>query len=220
VFILIVIFSALKGVSTGFFAGVARIIGLILGIAVALIGYRPLAAYLDSQWAWGDTIAEFLVGRFSQSLLSGLVNKIPINELQQTIPGNLDNIAHQLAITALEFISFVVLLMVVALAVKLMMRFFSGAVAHTFLSPLDHFGGLLLGLVRGVLIVLVMALLLEPVLAAGVIVGHEKTGFLGRAAAGSLIIPYAWQLLNIINLHFPLWPSSLDLLWINGCKYI
>ncbi|WP_347489473.1 CvpA family protein [Desulfoscipio sp. XC116] len=228
VLIVIIAFSALRGLSGGFFAGVARIIGLILGIAVAFTGYRPLAAYLDKQWGWGDNIAEFLVNRFSHSLLQEIADKFSIDKFGQNIPYSnsqlisegLSTIAHQIAVTLLEFLSFIVLLLVVALIVRMIMRFFSGAVAHTFLSPLDHLGGLLLGLVRGVIIVLIVALLIEPVLAAGVITSQEKAGFISRAAASSLVISYAYQLLNILNIHFSLWQSSGGLSVLNGCKNI
>ncbi len=211
VLILIVIFSAIKGLRTGFFAGVARFIGLILGITVAFTGYRKLAAYADRQWGWGDSITELLVNHFSSSLLNDVTNKININKLQQNIPHyqdqllseGLNNIAHQLAITVLDFLSFIVILILVTLVVKMAMSFFSSAVAHTFLSPLDYFGGLLLGLVRGVLIVLIITLLLEPVLATEVNSSQTQAGFISHAAKGSLIVPYSLQLLNILNLHLP-----------------
>lgn len=220
VLILIIAFSAIRGLSTGFFAGVARLLGLILGIAAAFTCYRQLAAYLDAQWGWGDSIAGFLVNHFSNSLIPDLAGKISMDGLQQTIPGSLDNIAHQLALSVLEFISFVLILLAVALVVKIIMQFFSGAVAHTFLSPLDHMGGLLLGLARGLVIVLVVALLLEPMLSTGVMAGYEQSGTISRAVAGSLLIPYAYQILDVINLHFPLSSSPIDLIMVNGCRYI
>ncbi|AGL03970.1 CvpA family protein [Desulfoscipio gibsoniae] len=223
VLIIIIILSALRGLNTGFFVGISRIIGLILGIAVAFTCYRSLADYLHKQWGWGNSIADFILNHLSFSFLQDLIGKMPITSYQtipgdqiQSIPESLNNIAHQLAMTILEFLSFIALLILVALVVKMIMRFTSGAIAHTFLSPLDHFGGLILGLARGVIIVLVMALLLEPVLAAGVIANHEKAGFISQAANGSIIIPYAWQLLNIVDIHLPLWQSSIVLHGING----
>ncbi|TYO96430.1 CvpA family protein [Desulfallas thermosapovorans] len=220
VLILVITLSALRGLSTGFFAGVARLLGLILGIAAAFTCYRRLAAYLDAQWGWGDSIAGFLINHFSNSLLPDLAGKISMDGLQQTIPGSLDSIAHQLALSVLEFISFVLILLAVAMVVKIIMQFFSGAVAHTFLSPLDHIGGLLLGLARGLVIVLLVALFLEPVLSTGVMAGYEQNGAISRAVAGSLLIPYAYQILDVINLHFPLSASPVDLIVMHGCRYI
>ncbi len=208
VLILIIIFSAIKGLRIGLFAGFARVIGLILGITVAFKGYRILAAYLDRQWGWGDSITELLVNHFS-SLLNDVTNNVYINKLQENIPHyknqliseGINDIAHQVSITVLEFLSFILIFILVALVVKIAMSFFSSAVAYTFLSPLDYFGGLILGLVRGVIIVLVIALLLEPVLATVANTSQEQAGFISYAVKGSLLVPYALQLLNILNLH-------------------
>jgi len=212
VFILIVVFSALKGLSTGFFAGVAKIISLILGITVAFIGYRPLAVYLEREWGWGDSIAELLLKHFSTSSLQDIANKIFINKLQQDflhrqnqqLSEGLHSIVNHLTTTILEFLAFMLLLIMVVLVVGMIMGLFSGAITHTFLSPIDYFGGLLLGLVRGVIIVVVITLLLEPVIVTGLSDSQVEGGFITQAANRSLIVPHTLQLLKILNFHVPI----------------
>jgi len=216
VFVLIVLFSALKGLSTGLFAGLAKIISLVLGITVAFIAYRPLAVYLEGQWGWGDSIAESLLKHFSTSSIQDIANRILTNKLQQNflhhqnqqLSEGLHSIVNQLALIILEFISFMLLLIIVILVVRLLMGLFSGAITHTFLSPLDYIGGLFLGLARGVIIVLLMTLLLEPVIVTGIVDSQVEGGFITQATNRSLIVPHAVQLLKILNIHMPIFSLS------------
>ncbi|KAF1085919.1 Colicin V production protein [Sporotomaculum syntrophicum] len=208
VFILIIIFSTIRGLSTGFIVGVSSFAGLVLGITSAIIGYRSLAVYLDNQWGWGNSISELILNYLPPTSLQDLINKISIvnfqlNNQNKLMSESLNNVADQLAINILYFISFFLILIFVSLFVKVALGFFSGAVTHTFLRPLDYLGGLILGLVRGLIIVLVVAFFLEPISAASVIASQEKTGFIYLATNRSLIIPYALELLNMFNLHLP-----------------
>lgn len=224
-FIVIIILSIWQGMRSGFIAAVAKLVGLVCGFIVAITGYRPLSVYIDQQWGWRDSIANFLLEQIPLPVLQGLYSNTNFNELQKLItahdaesktaffPENmvldgLHNIANHLAITLLYIISFIALLLVISLLVTIILRMFSGAVSHTFLKPVDRFGGLVLGLVRGGIIVLIIIVLLEPLLASGVIANGEKAGVLGQAVKNSFLIPYAWQVLNDLNLHFSIWPTN------------
>ncbi len=199
VLLLIVIFSTLTGLRNGLFIGLARIIGLILSITMAFMFYRTLSAYFDKQWECGSKIAKLIVNHFSSSSLNDLINKIPYYQDQLVLDVN--NIAYQLAIKLLDFFSFILILILVSLVVKMVMGFCSSAISYTFLSPLDSFGGFIFGFLRGVIVILVISLILEPELAREVNTSQTQVNFIICAAKGSLIIPYALQLLNILNLH-------------------
>jgi len=225
IMLLIILFSTWRGIHTGFIAGAAGLAGLVLGFAAAFIGYAPLALYMESRWGWGGAIATFIMDKLPLSVLDELINNDYMNNLQNISPGvkatgYVTNMAYQVAMSILEIISFLLLLVAVSLLVRIVLGIFSGAVAHTFLSPLDRFGGLLLGAVRGLVIITFMVILLEPLLASGLTQGQGDPGFLGRAAAGSVLMPHIWQLLNILNMHIPAWQSLVDIFKSGGSNYI
>jgi uncharacterized membrane protein required for colicin V production len=223
--LLIIFFSAWRGLHTGFIASAAGLAGLVLGLAAAFIGYAPLALYMENRWGWGGAIATFINDKLPLSVLDELIKNDYMNNLQITVPGvkatgYITNMVYQAAMSILEIISFLLLLVAVSLLVKIVLRMFSGAVAHTFFSPLDRFGGLLLGVVRGLVIITLMAILLEPLLATGAAPVQGDPGFLGRAVAGSALMPYVWHILNILNMHIPAWQSLGDIFKSGGSNYI
>ncbi len=214
VLLVIIILSAWQGLRKGFLAGIARLLGLVLGLAAAFAGYGALADYLDRQWGWGNAIAAFFAEHLPQGVLQVLYDRLPLAGdypavilPEQVIIEEMLAAAHGVADFILNIIAFTMLFLVVFLLVVLVMRIFAGAVEHSFLSPLDRLGGLLLGAARGILVVIIVAVLLEPVLASGALAGGEVSGVLGRAATGSLFVSYAWLLLDAVNIHFPGWPA-------------
>lgn len=215
---LIVALSAWRGLWTGFIAGVARLLGLVLGLAAAFAGYKSLALYLDRQWNWSDSISLFIMERFPQLLLQdaldGAVPGFALNQAEeylreQMVTGYPAAAAQQVAVSVLELLSFIALALAVYVLVVIMMRVLSGAAAHTFFSPLDRLGGLVLGLARGALVIIIVAGVLTPLYASGAIAEGEKAGFLGHAVTGSVILPYAQAVLDFLKLQFPGWPPFI-----------
>jgi uncharacterized membrane protein required for colicin V production len=222
--------SALQGLRTGLIAGVSRLLGLVAGIAAAYTWHRPLALYFDRQLGWGDSVANFLLKWLPQPLLQGMAGSLSLTDLKQfmpikgmqkgaavgrDIPAGLADLAHQLALSLLELFSFIVLLIAITMVVSMIFRIFSGVIAVTPFGPLNRLGGLVLGLARGILIVLVIVMLLQQFMPAGA----GENGMLGRAAANSNFMPYVRQALDLLNLHFPGLPPAGGLLKAVVSKY-
>lgn len=222
---IIVALSAWRGLRTGLIAGMARILGLVLGLAAAFAGYVPLARYADRQWHWGDSIASFLMERFPRLLLDhapvGTDPGSPLNRAgeeylrEQLVTGHLSTAAREMAGSILELLSFIALALAVYILVIIVMHAISGAAKHSFLSPLDRLGGLVLGLARGVLVTIIVAGVLTPLYSNGTMAPEGDAGLLGRAVAGSVILPYAQAVLELLKLQFPGWPP-----FTNPANYI
>jgi len=214
---IIIALSAWRGLKAGFIVGVARLLGLVLGLAAAFTGYKNLAVYLDRQWNWGESISVFILERFPQALVNGALDNIVPGNLPGSAPGGehlFDDMvtnyaaiaAREMAGSVLELLSFVILALSVYILVNIMMRAISGAAAHSILGPLDRVGGLILGLARGSLIIIIAAALLNPMYSAGAVTGDVQNGFLSHAVTGSVVLPYAQSAVEFLKLQFPGWP--------------
>lgn len=215
--IIIISLSAWHGLKAGFIVGVARLLGLVLGLAAAFTGYKNLAVYLDHQWNWGESISVFILERFPQALINGALDSIAPGSLTEPTPGSEQlledmvtgyaaNAAREMAGSVLELISFAILALAVYILVNIMMRALSGAASHSLLGPLDRIGGLILGLARGGLVIIIAAALLNPMYSAGAVTGDVQNGFLGHAVTGSVVLPYAQTAVEFLKLQFPGWP--------------
>ncbi|MFA7467324.1 MAG: CvpA family protein [Desulfotomaculaceae bacterium] len=215
--IAIIVLSAWHGFKAGFIVGVARLLGLVLGLAAAFTGYKNLAVYLDRQWNWGESISVFILERFPQALMDGALDSSAPENMNGLISGSeqllQDQVtnyatiaAREMAGSVLELLSFVILALAVYILVNIMMRALSGAAAHTILGPLDRIGGLILGLARGGLVIIIAAALLNPMYSAGAVTGDVQTGFLSHAVIGSVVLPYAQTAVEFLKLQFPGWP--------------
>jgi len=114
--------------------------------------------------------------------------------------------AREMAGSILELLSFVILALAVYILVNIMMRAISGAASHSILGPLDRVGGLILGLARGGLVIIIAAALLNPMYSAGAVTGDVQSGFLSQAVTGSVVLPYAQSAVEFLKLQFPGWP--------------
>jgi len=216
--IIIMALSTWQGLRTGLILGIARLAGLIGGLVIAFTWHRTLALYLDSQWGWGDKLAFLIMERMPLPLLEGLMEKMSFNGIEQllqdygiletsTLPQEINDslwgLSYHLAMSALDLISFLLLLFATVITVSIIFKIIAGTIAHTFLSPFDRLGGLILGFTRGVIVVLIVVMLIQSLLVAGTVQGESSNGFWGRAAKSSVILPYTYQVLDIINLQLP-----------------
>jgi len=205
--IIIIALSAWRGLKAGFIVSVARLLGLVLGLAAAFTGYKNLAVYLDRQWNWGEAISVFILERFPQALVDGTLDSITGEQmLKDTVNGYANIAAREMAGSILELLSFVILALAVYLLVNIMMRAISGAAAHSMLGPLDRIGGLILGLFRGGVVIIIAAALLNPMYSAGAVTGDVQNGLLAHAVTGSVVLPYAQSAVEFLKLQFPGWP--------------
>lgn len=221
--------STLQGLRTGLMAGVARLLGLVAGIAAAYTWYRPLAVYFDRELGWGITLARLLQKWMPLPLLQGVNGKFPPTGEQPYAPlpgmhkevmavndltGNVAVAGQHLAHTLLELFSFVLILFVVTMSVSLMFKLFSGLVAATPLGLIDRFGGLGFGLVRGIIIILLLAMLLQVLAPVG------TDGILGSAVKKSLFMPHIRQVLDLLHLHLPGFQPAWGALEATASKWV
>ncbi|MCG8402030.1 MAG: CvpA family protein [Firmicutes bacterium] len=213
IMITIVALSAWRGLRSGLIAGVARLLGLVLGVTAAFAGHKQLAAYLDRQWNWGGSIADFLTERLPGEILQNALDGVALKNLPERATGgyipeqlaaglSMDPL-RQLAFSLLELLAFIMVAIAVYMLVTIVLNIISGAAANSFLSPLDRLGGLLLGLARGALVIIIAAAILDPLNYYSAAAEGEKLGFLGRAVSGSVIMPYIQVVPETLKINFP-----------------
>jgi uncharacterized membrane protein required for colicin V production len=199
ILLFIIIWSAWRGLATGFFAGVARLAGLVLGAIFAYNYYLPLAEYADKQWALESKIRDWLP--FSSA--GGQVAIFPETLGQQSISG-VQNFNNLISHGILDAIAFLVIFFIVAQLTCWIGLLFSKTARLVFLGPVDRLGGLALGTLRGVIIVFVLLALLVPLeTPAFSSPDLYATDWLAQAIGHSKIIPVFWQFLLKLKMIFP-----------------
>jgi len=191
--LLIIAWSAWRGLATGFFAGVARLAGLVLGVVCAYNYYLPLAAYADQQWQLESKIRDWLPlptagNTAAEKIFTGLEKGFS----QQSFSGG-QYFSSILSHGILEIAAFLVIFFVVTQLTCWIGLLFSKTAKLVFLGPVDRLGGLALGTLRGVIIVFVLLALLVPLeLPAYSSSGGNAAGWLTQAIGQSKIVPVFW----------------------------
>src|SRR6266508_540386 len=73
VLVLVLALYALDGIRRGFIAGALGLIGIVATVAVALRGYRPVAALIAARWPFVPPLAASLGGFLAVLVLALLV---------------------------------------------------------------------------------------------------------------------------------------------------
>lgn len=232
----IIALSVWQGFRSGFIMSVARIMGILMGLAVALSFYRSAAGYVEQQWQWITKMSTLLYGMLplpasvlEQEALTpdiiwemsqhlplpeawyGLFSSVPPEQLQGSSYAEL--LVSLLATFLVEAFLFL-LLFVLAYTASIML---GGMLARMFsfgpLSLLGRLGGAGLGLVKGFIIVLLLVALLVPFQFPVAFFGtHGEPGFLTTAAQNSIIVQTAWGILAKLNISLPgLLPVRTDM---------
>jgi len=215
--IAILVLSALQGMRCGLFVSVAKLVGVLSGLAVAVSYYKPLSEYLSTTWHLDEKIL-ILTGPLLKYLLPLKSTVAPVVSLAKLLspgvghagilkpaavlpdgPGQTsilyDNIAGILAYGILEVITFLVLLLATALLVNLAGHFLTRIADISFLGPLNHFGGLLFGLFKGLLVVMIILAIISPFQQQDSIpeiypTPPGMTGMQSKAFKDSMLLPY------------------------------
>lgn len=195
----IIAWSAWRGLATGFFAGAARLAGLVLGAIFAYNYYLSLAEYADMRWGLAGKIRDWL----PHSSAGGYIPALPEAFGQQSFPG-VQNLNDIISRGILEAGAFLVIFFGVAWLICWIGLLFSKTARLVFLGPVDRFGGLALGALRGVIIVFILLSLLVPLeTPAFSSPGVHAADWLAQAIGHSKIVPVFWQLFLKFKMIFP-----------------
>ncbi|WP_066634159.1 CvpA family protein [Desulfolucanica intricata] len=192
----IFILSGIKGFFTGMILSFTRLISIMAGLLVANQYSRPLADYLSEHWHWVERISVWISARLQNLEL------LLFDSVKTPVTGE---ISSTLAINLLQIIVFLFLLLVTARIVQLIGTIISGLAAFTLLGPLDRIGGVVFGLIRGLLIIVVFLVLLTPLQSFTEITGDSgKLGYIWlNAWDSSRLVPYFKGLSDFIIDFFP-----------------
>jgi len=193
-FLLVIALSALQGLRRGFVKSLTGLLGLGLGILVALRYYRLLGDWMDVYLGWGPRLAAFLERYF------GLPGAIPLE-----VSGGFFDLPAGQATTLmvaggfLDVLAFVALVVGTAAVVHLAGRLLL-TLGGPVLAPADRLAGLGFGALRGVLVVLVLLVGLRLFALSGMVWGPN---LLGQALKESSLAPAFGALLDLALLFVP-----------------
>ena len=181
-------YSTYRGFALGFLASAARLAGVILGAAAALSYCRPLAVWLLVSFRLDGIITPFIdnfLARFFSVQTAG-ANSI-------NVVGS-DLWARSVSLSVLEAVSFFIIVWAFSWAAAIAGSFLTKLAGLALLGPLNRISGLLLGLVRGLVLVgaavyLLCRLVPQPAGAYG------SFPAIGEVVAGSRLLP--WFLLAV-----------------------
>lgn len=233
---MIIALSVWQGFRTGFIMSVARIMGILLGLAVSLSFYRGFAGYVEQQWQWITKMSTLLYGMLplpasvsEQEVLTpdiiwemsqhlplpeawyGLFIRVPSENLQGS------SFAEALVFLMATFLVEAVLFLLLFFLAYTVTIMFGGMLARMFsfgpLNIMGRLGGAGLGLIKGSLIVLLLVALLVPFQFPVAFFGtHGEPGFLSAAAQNSCIVQAAWDILEKLSISLPgLLPVRTDM---------
>ena len=195
IIIVVLIYCAVKGFSTGLIKSLTRLISIAGGLFVAYKFYQPLLEYINSMWHWTDRIAVWVSSWFKTKYVPFYKGDIPvISELSKT-----------LAVNFLELIAFILLFVVVSRLIRLLGSFISGLTSIILLKPLDRLGGTVFGLLKGVFVILLFLTIMTPLqLYLDIFLGGTKLAYyFDQAGNNSSILPYCKELLKLFTSYIP-----------------
>lgn len=215
--VIVLVLSALRGVRSGFLKSVSGLAGMIIGLVVAFTYHRDLAAYLTTRWDIEDKIQPLLENLFKGWLPAGetLTHTLVPGQLTAALPAGPnplepfgDYLIGFFASGIMEVLSFLVLLFVTIWAAGLAGSILTKIANVSFLGLPNHLGGLLFGLARGIVIVLVILTLMSP-FQQGHAVPGSKSGSAGttlppgKAFQDSILLPYFDPIFKAIKYPLP-----------------
>lgn len=220
--IFIVCWYAWAGLRSGLVGGLARLLGVFLGLAAAFNFYRPLADTVNLKWNLVSTLGKWIpVSAFGPggkipgpSDLIHSVKGLPGAESQVAAPkevlyslhGLSESLTRVLASGILDILCFIAIFLAVSTAVVIMGMVLAKISRIFLLGPLDRAGGLLLGAVKGLVMAAVLVALLNAVqLPAAFFSGGKSSNWISLALQKSTIAPFFIKALVILNLKFPGW---------------
>ncbi|HHU86738.1 MAG: CvpA family protein [Pelotomaculaceae bacterium] len=217
VIIIILVLSALRGLRSGLLKSLSGLAGMIIGLVVAFTYHRAFAAYLSTRWNMQEKLQPMLE--------NFLKNWLPANETLTHVqfPGKTiaalpaasnplnplgDYLTGVFASGILEVLCFLVLLFATVWAASLAGSILTKIADVSFLGLPNHLGGLLFGLVRGIIVVLIVLTLMSPFQRGYAVPGSESgspgTSLPpGKAFQDSILLPYFDPIFDAIKYPLP-----------------
>jgi membrane protein required for colicin V production len=220
-FAVIIGWNIWRGLHNGLVAGLARLIGVLVGLAAALNFYRPLADTVNLKWNLVSRLGDFIPfwGKSGSALpgtgggvesisppAAGGLSAVP-RELFLGLQGVGESVTRSLAAGILDVVCFFVIFLLVAKVVALLGTAAGKISRMTPLGLLDRAGGLLLGALKGCIIAAVLvAAMISLQLPAAYLSGGQKMSIFSLALQKSTLAPYFIKALSFFQINFPGWP--------------
>lgn len=178
-FIVVIGWNSLVGFKTGIVVGLAKLLGVLTGLAAAFNFYQPLADAAIIKWSpkvwlqgfqgWGESVSTIISSLF------------------------------------IEILSFIVIYVAVSKVVVILGILLSKMAKLMLLGPIDRVGGAVLGSVKGVLIVAILVAMIKTLQFPIIFIGGQESMWFSLALEKSLIVPYFTSAFDLFNVNFPGW---------------
>ncbi|WP_031514317.1 CvpA family protein [Desulfofalx alkaliphila] len=159
VILIVLIYSTCRGLLSGLILSLTGLLSILLGLLVAVKNYQALADWLIVGWQFDEKLMQLF-----KPLLNLYVPAYHPDPASTALLNNGlgDTLLLTLSRGLLSIICFIILLIMTDLAVKLMGRLINKLLGWGLLSPINRLGGALFGVARGILVVLIIILILQP----------------------------------------------------------
>ncbi len=188
--IAILLLSALAGLRRGLFKVIGGLMGILIGLLVAVVFHRELALYLEEHFG----LSTWLAGVFQEKLPLPALNPGLVKALD--FPAGLADPAFYLATSLVIAISFLVILLLGSKLVQLLCELLEGIFAHGILSGVNRGLGMGLLVLKNLLIMAVLAGVLVTPLELGARMGLPGALITTQYMHDSFLLE---QLLNIFD---------------------
>lgn len=228
----ILILTSFKGFSSGVFAGVIRLAGLLLSFGAAVFYHVKVARWLADQWGWADSIAQFLkpLVKLPDPFNSPEILKLPVGLLEKisdqiNLPSPWTDIIAQLSLLGphhtvshavnlllahgiLKILAFLGIFILVKTAINLITSMIAVVLKFSPLGPLDKLAGFALGFLAGVVIILVIITVLVPLQVPLALLGMQGlAAALAKGISGSFFMAQFGPLVENLEILPPLIPE-------------
>ncbi len=227
VFIVILALATLNGFRAGLLAGISKLVGVAVGLAVAIFYCRPVGSYIDGYFNIAEKVGPLIssmielpihvsgenISGFIGNSLTGMCDVLAANncmfiekliELLQvstlTIEEALGDI---ITFTVLDIVVFIVILIMVEKLIVMLGYSLSRVLSYTFVGIVDRIGGGIFGVARGIITIMILIAILIPLQAfGGIVSGGANEGFLYNLLQNSKIVGYLGYAAEYLSSHF------------------
>ncbi|RJQ32517.1 MAG: CvpA family protein [Peptococcaceae bacterium] len=208
--LLVVGFSTMQGLRFGLVASLTRLLGVVVGLVVAANYYWVLTSFLSNRLHLDERIAPVIKEGIQKWLplkdigpAGGITNltAVPVMPGGLTVGGIADLVVQTITTGFLDVVSFLVLFVAVIFLANAIGRILTGVVNLSLLGPINSLGGLVFGLVRGLVMVVIVLALLKPFQLP--VSSSGEHFWATKIIQESRFAPYFLPLVPVLKLHLP-----------------